>query len=226
MRDTCSVTKTAAATKMYHGNDRLWQQKIKMIEHKIKLEMLAMFGGTGSSVDDDSDGAYIRHSVGACGHVLTNKVLMSGNFTRPEFHKIMRQVQKYHYGDHAVFASPLAVDIMNGWGYGNYQVSAEEKMYGLDFQKFRTPGGIAHVTTHRLLDGNELGGWMLIVPMPIKNFMKMRPLVHAGENRDTRLMTNIKTDDDPDYYKDQIKSEIGFEFWEEKKWALITGITG
>lgn len=226
MRDVCQVTKTAAATKMYHGNDRLWQQKIKLIEHKIKLEMLALFGGTGSSVDDDSDGSYIRHSVGATGHVNTNKVVMSGNFTRPEFHKIMRQVQKYHYGDHAIFASSLALDIMNGWGYGNYQVSAEEKMFGLDFQRFRTPGGIAHATMHRLLEGDVLGGWALIVPMPIKSFMKMRPLIHAGENRDTRLMTNIKTDDDPDYYKDQIKTELGFEFWEEKKWALVTGITG
>lgn len=226
MRDTCTITKTAAATKMYHGNDRLWQQKIKLIEHKIKLEMLALFGGTGSSVDDASDGVYARFSVGATGHVNTNKVVMSGNFTRPEFHKVMRQVQKYHYGDHMVFASPLVLDIMNGWGYGNYQVAADEKMFGLDFQRFRTPGGIAHATMHRLLDGGVLGGWMLIAPMPLKSFMKMRPLVHAGENRDTRLMTNIKTDDDPDYFKDQIKSEIGFEFWEEKKWGLITGITG
>ena len=44
MRDTCQVTKSATATKMYHGNDRLWQQKCKMIEHKIKMEMLALFG--------------------------------------------------------------------------------------------------------------------------------------------------------------------------------------
>lgn len=226
MRDVCKVTKTAAATKMYHGNDRLWQQKIKMIEHKIKLEMLALFGGTGSSVDDDSDGAYIRHSVGATGHVQTNKIVMSGNFTRPEFHKIMRQVQKYHYGDHMVFGSPLALDIMNGWGYGNYQVGADEEMFGLNFQRFRTPGGIAHAIMHRLFDGDVLGGWMLIVPMPVKSFMKMRPLIHAGENRDTRLMTNIEKDNDPDYYKDQIKTELGFEFWEEKKWGLITGITG
>lgn len=224
-RDTTQVTKTMTATKTYHGNDRVFQQKVKMIEHKIKMEMLLLFGGTGASTDADSDLSYIRHSVGLAGWI-TNVININGAFTRPELWAALRDLSEYHYGDWLLVVSPLVASVINGWAIGALEISPESKTYGVDLQRLITPHGTVHLLQERLLRGAHLSGWSYLLPMPIENYIKYRPLIGNGENRDTRLMTNIKTDDDPDYYKDQIKTEAGFEFYEAAKMARFSGITG
>ena len=160
------------------------------------------------------------------GWITSHVVNVGAAFSRGTFHEILRDAGEYHYGDWLLLASPLINSIINGWGYGAIEISPESKSYGLNLQRLITPHGTVHLVQERLLRGEQLSGWAFLLPMPIENFIKYRPLIGNGENRDTRLMTNIKTDDDPDYYKDQIKTEAGFEFYEEKKMALITGVTG
>jgi hypothetical protein len=226
-KDTCRVTKTAVATRMYHGNDRLFQQKMKMIEHKIKMELSCLFGGTGAvGTVSGSTTVLPSYTAGLIGWITTNQIDVGGAFTRPILWDAVRRIAEYHMGDYLLLASPMTISVISGWGMDNIQISPNAKEWGLSLNRIITPFGNVDIANERLLKGNVLSGYAFLLPLPISNFIKYRPLVGNGEDRDTKLLTNIKTDDDPDYYKDEIKTEAGFEFFEEKKMAILTGITG
>ena len=228
-KDACSVTKSATATEMYHGNDRLWQQKIKMIEHKIKLELSLLLGGPGATPANQTvtgEIGYTRYTVSLLGWITSNKVIVGGNLTASQLWSAARKCGEYHYGDFLLLCSPMIAGAISSWGIPHMELSPLSKEYGMDINLVRSPHGNIHIVQERLLRGDVLSGYGFMLPMPVQDFIKYRPLVGNGENRDTRLLTNIKTDDDPDYYKDEVKTEAGWEFYEEKKMCLITGVTG
>lgn len=96
----------------------------------------------------------------------------------------------------------------------------------MNLQMIITPHGNVHLAKENILRGTHLSGYGFLIPMPIENFIKYRPLSANGENRDTRLKLDIKKDDDPDYYKDEWHTEYGFEFYEESKFGQFIGVTG
>jgi len=226
MKKSTLVTKSAVATAMYHGNDRLFEQRVAGIEHKLEMELQLLLGGTGASTDHDTASVYYRHSAGLNGTITSHVVDVDGILTEPVFWSLLEDCSEYHYADWLLAASPRVLGAINGWGINKVQLSPKSKEYGVDLQMIITPHGNVHLAKENILRGDHLSGYAFLIPMPIENFIKYRPLSANGENRDTRLKLDIKKDDDPDYYKDEWHTEFGFEIYEESKFGQLIGVTG
>jgi len=225
-RNTTELTWAASTVKMYHGNDRSFQQKAAGIKHKVDLELQLLLGGTGASTDHDSASVYYRYSAGMNGVITSHVIEVPGVFSEPILWGAMEDVSEHHFGDWLFLGGPRSLTAINSWPLTKMETSPLAKEYGVNLKRITTPHGDLHIARENLLRGTELGGWAFLIPMPVEDFIKYRPLVGNGQNHDTKLYPDVKKDDQPTVHKDAWYTEAGFQIHEESKFAQFTGITG
>jgi hypothetical protein len=225
-RNSTELTWAAATVKMYHGNDRTFQQKMAGIKHKVDLELQLLLGGTGASTDHDSASVYYRYSAGLNGVITSHPVEVPGIFSEPILWSAMEDASEHHYGDWLLYGGPRALSAINSWPLAKMQTSPLAKNYGVNLKMITTPHGDLHIARGNLLRGTELGGWAFLIPMPVEDYIWYRPLVGNGKNHDTKIYLDIKKDDQPTIHKDAWYTEAGFQIHEESKFVHFTGIQG
>lgn len=223
-RNSTEVTWAATATKMYHGNDRVFQQKVAGIKHKVDMELQLLLGGTGASTDHDSASVRYRYSAGLNGIITSHNVEVPGIFSEPILWGAMEDASEHHHGDWLFLGGPPSLSAINSWPLAKMQISPLAEKYGVNLKMIVTPHGDLHIARESLLRGNELGGWAFLIPMPVEDFIKYRPLVGNGENFDTKIKLDIKKDDNPTVHKDEWYTEMGLQVHEESKFVKFTNI--
>lgn len=226
MRDAFEITHTATGTEQYHGNDRTYQQRVKLIKHKMDWEYALLLNGSGENYDIDSDAVgNMRFATGALG-VIPNVIDCGNNLTRPMLWRALRQNGKYHFGNWLCAGSELFMEIVNGWAYDAIRPASPDltKTYGVDLDALRTPNGVLNLAKEKILQGTVLEKYAFIFPMPIENHIRFRPFVGGGENKDTKLYTNIKKEDNPQVYKDEYLTQAGFQWHEVSKMLILKNV--
>lgn len=224
-RDALEVSDMAEAAHMYHGNDRIYQQGLKLIKHKMDLNIQLLFGGSGENYDIDADAVgKMGFASGLLGVITDHVISMSGGFTRQEFWRALRLAGEYHEGDYGIVCGPYVNAIIHSWDYNAIRYSENSKRYGVTLQMVNTPEGPCDIILEKNLRGNHLQGLAFLVPMPVDKFIRFRPYAGNGKNFDTKLFTNIKTEDNPLVKKDEYLTIGGFQIKQQSKFATLTDI--
>jgi len=215
IKTSFEVTGTEDASKLHGGKDRNSQRNKKGIEHLIDIERQFWFGERGY---DDNGTHRKRFTGGVLEYVKTNVEDAGGLLTEVEFENFLRKAFKYGSSTKWGFCSPLVASVINLWAAGRLQTVPGEKTYGVAVSKYMSIHGILNLVMNKLFEGVIYGGYMAVLDMEEIDYRNM-------SGRDTKLETNIQNND-VDGFKDQYKSEVGLEIRQEKKHAILTGVSG
>lgn len=208
-------------------HDWIWQHKQKNREHLISIEAAALFGHK-SSTTGATESKPLRTTGGLLSFYTANNQDMGGTMTESEFATWVRTLT-VHGNEKTVFSSPLALDVLNNYAVGRLQTiqADNDKTYGLNITRYVGSGGsIINLVKHPMLEGATWGGYMVAVDFRPDSAPAYRPLGGGPTgNRDTKLLPN-RQESDRDGTKDELLTEVGFQFPLVKSGGVATGITG
>tara|TARA_R100001082_G_scaffold83456_1_gene50211 strand:- start:9141 stop:10787 length:1647 start_codon:yes stop_codon:yes gene_type:complete len=228
-RNEFGMSNTARATALkYEKNEwaRLWRDKL--IEHKWEIEQTALFGSQGvvTGVGSDNDTHY--YTQGAVDYVLNNGNLFNLNLStklQDDFLEDLSQLvdPRYNNSKSMMFFCDTAtynwLHKLGGFFNNNlemstnhsasFAVSGKKRSFGVSFTTISTVYGDINVARNIALDGSGIK--ILGVNM---NYVKWRPLVGNGVNRDTSVYVGVQTLENTgtDKRVDMILTEGGFEW--------------
>jgi hypothetical protein len=223
-KTSMAMTNTARATSLkYDANEwaRVWKEKL--IEHKWDIEQSLLFGTQASSGD-------VNYTQGAVDYVLQNGNIFSGfsttSYTADSFLDDLSAWMdpRYNPSQANVFFCDTAtwnwLHKLGGYFKNNMEISTnfradmaltgKKKVFGVDMSTINTPYGDMNVVRNIHLDGSEIS----ILGINMK-YVKYRPLVGNGVNRDTSVYVGVQTLENSgiDRRVDLILTEAGMQ-WE------------
>jgi hypothetical protein len=222
-----SITGTARASNLYgmpEGQRRRDQAKM-IVEHKRGLNASALFGVPSENLTGSVDGTPIRTSGGAFSRITSNVFDMGGNVSFNTFNAATNAAFRYGNPEKLLLAPGVLMEAFTAWALKRLLHARTETMFGMKITKIITSYGILNVVFDRSLEsvgGVGFGSRSLILDMP--NF-KRRVLGGNGENRDTKVMENVKMDG-RDQTVDLVRTECGWEIRLEKTHAVMYNMTG
>ena len=195
------------------------QARNKGIEHAKDIEYSFLLGRKSLTTPGATED---RTTGGVLSFITTNQTDAGGDLTEAEFNAAMLQQGRYsgNKGKLAL-ASGVGVGALNKFPASKQQTTNNEKTYGMDVTNYTSPFGSLNLVYHRLLEGTKYAGYIIIVDM---DEVAYRWLGNDEMSRDTHVRPNIQPNDQ-DGRKDEYLSEIGLEFGQQRKHAVITGIT-
>ena len=232
-----AMDNTARATELkYETNEwsRIWKEKL--IEHKWDIETDLLFG----TQHTDPDG--VTYTQGVIDYVLNKGNIFSLDYstkTQDDFLEDMSQFldPRYNYSNATLFMVDTAtynwlhklsgyfannVGNLNaaqaygsrtptsaGHGRADFAVTGKKKVFGVDITTISTPYGDMNISRNVHLDSSDIK----ILGVCMK-YVKYRPLVGNGLNRDTTVYVGVQTLENSgiDRRVDIIQTEAGMEF--------------
>lgn len=199
------------------------QRKKAGIEHRKDIELAFLYGSPG----EETVGSDTVRTTGGLTHFLTqNNQDMGGTMTEAEFGQFMRTGFRYGGDTKVLFASALAVDVLNNYSVAKLQTTVGQNKYGVNITQITTGQGTVSIVKHNLLEGSIYGGYMILVDFSDES-IAYRYLNGdgPGESRDTKLLTG-REENDRDGKKDEYLSEVGLQCGQADRHGIATGITG
>lgn len=219
-RDPWGFTNTLVASKLYGGPEPANEAKKKLIEHKRQLENSLFWGVRDLNTSGSTPIGYVG---GIFQYVTSNITSVGGNLTESVMETFLRTAFRYGSQNKVMFVSPLVASAMSSFAQGKLALpSVDTNKYGVSLGQYQSASGavIQIMIKRDWLDfqsaNNQYGGIGVVVDM---EDVKMRPL------RDTVLKPDRQANDE-DSVKQEYLTEWSFEIGQEKKHAIIRGITG
>jgi hypothetical protein len=219
-RDPWGFTNTLVASKLYGGPEPANEAKKKLIEHKRQLENSLFWGVRDLNTSGSTPIGYVG---GIFQYVTSNITSVGGNLTESVMETFLRTAFRYGSQNKVMFVSPLVASAMSSFAQGKLALpSVDTNKYGVSLGQYQSASGavIQIMIKRDWLDfqsaNNQYGGIGVVVDM---EDVKMRPL------RDTVLKPDRQANDE-DSVKQEYLTEWSFELGQEKKHAIIRGITG
>jgi hypothetical protein len=194
------------------------QARLAGIEHAKDMEYSLLLGRKNL---DTSGATELRTTGGALSFISTNQTDAGGDLSEAEFNAAMLQAMRYGSRRKLALASGVGVSALNKFPASKQQTRNDETTYGMDVTTYQSPFGSIRLVYHRLLEGAKYGGYIVILDM---SQIAYRYLANDTVSRDTKLLPN-RQPNDQDGRKDEMLSEIGLEFGQQRYHAVITGIT-
>jgi len=220
-RDPWGFTNTLIASKLYGGPEPANEAKKKLIEHKRQLENSLFWGKR--DLTTPASGTPTGYVGGLFDYISSNITSVGGNLTESVMETFLRTAFRYGSQNKVMFVSPLVASAMSSFAQGKLALaSVDTNKYGVSLGQYQSASGavIQIMIKRDWLDfqasGNQYGGIGVVVDM---DDVKMRPL------RDTVLKPDRQANDE-DSVKQEYLTEWSFEIGQEKKHAIIRGITG
>jgi hypothetical protein len=219
-RDPWGFTNTLVASKLYGGPEPANEAKKKLIEHKRQLENSLFWGVRDLNTSGSTPIGYVG---GIFQYVTSNITSVGGTLTESVLETFLRTAFRYGSQNKVMFVSPLVASAMSSFAQGKLALpSVDTNKYGVSLGQYQSASGavIQIMIKRDWLDfqsaNNQYGGIGVVVDM---EDVKMRPL------RDTVLKPDRQANDE-DSVKQEYLTEWSFELGQEKKHAIIRGITG
>lgn len=179
-----------------------------------------------SKSDLNTSGSQPRRTTkGVFNYITTNVTAAGGALTETTLRTFLRTSSRYTPGANRVlFASGLVVNAITGFAIGKLETHQSETTYGMNVQRYVSPFGSLDVVWHPLFEGTYYGGYAALLDMSEVKYCYLNG-DGPGGSRDTHVRTNIQTND-LDGRKDEYLTECGLQLGNQKKHALLTGVTG
>lgn len=194
------------------------QARKKGIEHAKDIEYAFLFGRKYAGTEGSTE---LRATGGLTSFITTNQTDAGGTLTEAEFNAFMAQVMRFGSGSKLAMASSIGVGALNKFPASKQQTKNDETTYGMNVTHYTSPFGSLNLVYHRLLEGSEYGGYILVVDV---EEVAYRWLGNDSVSRDTRLLPN-RQENDRDGRKDEYLTEAGLEYGNEITHGVLTGIT-
>jgi len=212
---------TRATVLKYEPNEwaRIWREKL--IEHKWDIETSILFGSQYDSGDEWYTQGALDY-IASYGNVFS---LTHASKTQDDFLDDLSNFldPRYNNANASLFFVDTAtynwLHKLSGYFSNNLEISpnfradmsltAKKKVFGVDISVISTPFGDMNVARNIHLDGSEIK----ILACNMK-YVKYRPLVGNGLNRDTAVYVGVQTLENSgiDRRVDLIQTEAGMEF--------------
>ena len=212
---------TRATVLKYEANEwaRIWREKL--IEHKWDIETSILFGAQYDSGDEWYTQGALDY-IASYGNVFS---LTHASKTQDDFLDDLSNYldPRYNNANASLFFVDTAtfnwLHKLSGYFSYNLEVSpnfradmsltAKKKVFGVDISVISTPFGDMNVARNIHLDGSEIK----ILACNMK-YVKYRPLVGNGLNRDTAVYVGVQTLENSgvDRRVDLIQTEAGMEW--------------
>jgi len=219
-RDPWGFTNTLVASKLYGGPEPANEAKKKLIEHKRQLENTLFWGVRDLNT---SGGAPIGYCGGVFQYATTNLTASVGTLTESVFESFLRKAFRYGSQNKVFFCSPLVASALSSFPQGKVAPpSPGISEFGVSLSTYQSASGakVQIMVKRDWYDfqstSNQYGGIGVMLDM---DDITMRPL------RDTVLKPDRQANDE-DSVKQEYLTEWSFEMGNEKKHAIISGITG
>lgn len=219
-RDPWGFTNTLVASKLYGGPEPANEAKKKLIEHKRQLENTMFFGVRDLNT---SGTAPVGYCGGLLQYVTSNTTASVGTLTESVFETFLRKAFRYGSQNKVFFCSPLVVSALASFAQGKLAPpSPSIDTYGVSLNTYQSAQGAkVQIAVKRdwydfQTTSGQYGGIGVMVDM---EDVTMRPL------RDTVLKPDRQANDE-DSVKQEYLTEWSLEIGNEKKHAIISGITG
>jgi hypothetical protein len=219
-RDPWGFTNTLVASKLYGGPEPANEAKKKLIEHKRQLENTLFWGVRDLNT---SGSAPIGYCGGVFQYATTNLTASVGTLTESVFESFLRKAFRYGSQNKVFFCSPLVASALSSFPQGKLAPPANGiTEYGVSLSSYQSASGakVQIMVKRDWYDfqntSNQYGGIGVMLDM---DDITMRPL------RDTVLKPDRQANDE-DSIKQEYLTEWSFEMGNEKKHAIISGITG
>ena len=219
-RDPWGFTNTLVASKLYGGPEPANEAKKKLIEHKRQLENTLFWGVRDLNT---SGSAPIGYCGGVFQYATTNLTASVGTLTESVFESFLRKAFRFGSQNKVFFCSPLVASALSSFPQGKLAPPAPGiTEYGVSLSSYQSASGakVQIMVKRDWYDfqntANQYGGIGVMLDM---DDITMRPL------RDTVLKPDRQANDE-DSIKQEYLTEWSFEMGNEKKHAIISGITG
>jgi hypothetical protein len=219
-RDPWGFTNTLVASKLYGGPEPANEAKKKLIEHKRQLENTLFWGVRDLNT---SGSAPIGYCGGVFQYATTNLTASVGTLTESVFESFLRKAFRFGSQNKVFFCSPLVASALSSFPQGKLAPPAPGiTEYGVSLSSYQSASGakVQIMVKRDWYDfqntSNQYGGIGVMLDM---DDITMRPL------RDTVLKPDRQANDE-DSIKQEYLTEWSFEMGNEKKHAIISGITG
>jgi hypothetical protein len=202
----------------YMVNPREWDrlERNAALEHAKDIELALLFGRKSATTPGSAED---RTTGGVLSFITSNQTDAGGTLSEAEFNAFMLQVMRYNSRKEALaLCSGVGLSALNKFPASKQITKNEESSYGMNVTQYTSPFGTLKVVYHKLMEGAKYGGYIIVVDM---EEVAYRPLT----NRDTKIRPNIQPNDQ-DGRKDELLTECGLEFGQQRKHGLISGITG
>lgn len=221
VRDGWGVTNTAKATASFAGQDWDEEASKQLIEHKKHIELLLMLG---QRYEDTTGTNPERSSRGIRQFISSNVKAVNGGLTEAVFDDFLRPSFRYGSKTKLLFGAPIVMQAINGFAKAKLRVVEKSQSYGITVTRYENAGRVVLLHEHVLMTNDDLndfsgiGGEALVVDIEdvMARYLNGRFTVHNE---------NIQAPD-VDGREDEYLSECGLELHQEKKHALLKGVTG
>lgn len=219
-RDTIELTETQASSESYGGDDRVYQRKIRGMEHKRGIEEAFLFG---DAFEDTSGSQAKRGTGGLLTMITTNVTDCGGVLTEGSLETFCRSLFRYSPTEASktklLLASPILISALNFFNKTKLEVSQSEKTFGTRLATYRSGHGDLKVARHWLLaDFTEFTKYgFAIDPMNL--------IYRYLSGHDTKLHIGIQNKTDEKFI-DEYRTHAGLQLMQERTHAVLKGITG
>lgn len=214
-RTPFGISRTADNSEMYGGNDLAHIRMMQLIEHQKEIERAFWFG---EPKEDLTGTQPIRATGGIDYWITTNATNAGGTLTEAEFEGFLRTGFRYGSKKKWLFAAPIVTSAISYWAKTKLQTTVNEKTYGISVMEWLTPFGTVNIVNMNLFtEVTVYSGYAYLIDM---EGLKYRFL----KNSDTKLRKDIQ-DNSADGVEEEYLSEVGLQFGNEKKSALLYNVT-
>lgn len=217
IRTPLGVTGTEAATKLYGGPDLNRLRGAAGVEHMRQWEQVAFFGA--KKEDLGTTGSPKRFAGGLKEFITTNITNVGGALSEATLQTFLRSGFRYGSDRKILFASPLVVAALEGYMRTNIKVNneANNATYGVAMKEYVSGQGVVDIVMHRSWnDSTTLRGYAFLVDIDAITYSPLR---------DTKLLEGRQAND-ADKIEEEYLTEATFQVFQERRHALMTGITG
>ena len=225
-KTSLTITGTEMQTTLYGGADLSLRQKMRGIEHSMKIESQFLFGQKKeyltSSATNPTSSHPLRLTAGILSFITSNTLSVGGALTEATFNnnflKDVFTADKNFRKKRTLFVSPLVGAVMNQWGNGKIRLVPSDQTFGITVNRYLSFFGEVNVVLHPLLEGDTYGGYAIAVDLENVGYRFLT-------GRDTMLETDI-VQDGTDKRTDQFLTEAGLQVRLEGVHGYAYGITG
>lgn len=217
-RTPFSVSGTLNESRLYGGDELVYQRKKSALDHMVDVERSFLLGERREDLTGTPNGQPRRMTRGVRTFVASNVTNVGGAMTDTQWEGFIRDGMRFGSAQKILFASRLVNSVISGYGRAKLEQRPADDTFGISVTRYVSPHGQIAIVNHNLLEGNVYGGEALL--LDIEDLM-YRPM----NNRDTKLRINVQAPS-ADGQQDEFLTEAGLQLNNEAKHARLVGVTG
>lgn len=211
VQEPFGVTATEDWTEHYSGDERDRLAKHHGIIHARQLENINFFGVRSLQGTN-------QRTAGGIDYFVSTNVTALTTMSVAQWEAFLRTAFRYGSSEKWAFCSSKAIQVIESYAASNIRVVNDRaSTYGVKVSQYVSGQGTVNLVHHRdWQDSSIYGGYLFMVDM---DAIKARP------GRPTKLQRDVHA---PDYdgFKDRWISEYSVAVVHERKFGMLTGLTG